>query len=66
MAKNDPGNPSLARDAQDVNPIVRSSAGGESHIGRGGAANTARNDEELNSQGGLKGVVEKVKDVFKK
>ena len=35
MAKNDPTNPALAREAQDVAPAVRRESHGEQHYGRG-------------------------------
>ncbi|MCJ1366663.1 hypothetical protein MMC16_005793 [Acarospora aff. strigata] len=46
MAKNDPTNPAIARERQDVASLPRRMSEGESHFGRGGAANTIRPSAE--------------------
>ncbi|KAI9814772.1 MAG: hypothetical protein M1827_003038 [Pycnora praestabilis] len=46
MAKNDPLNPELARESQDVNGLPRRQSEAETHFGRGGAANTVKPSEE--------------------
>ncbi|KAL9117939.1 MAG: hypothetical protein Q9187_005520 [Circinaria calcarea] len=42
MAKNDPYNPQLARESQDVGPAPRRLSMGDTHVGRGGVANITR------------------------
>jgi hypothetical protein len=47
IAKNDPNAPEIARAAQDVAAVHASAQNGAVHIGRGGAANTAKPGETL-------------------
>jgi len=46
MAKNNPNHPELARKLQDVGPDIYHVSEGESHFGRGGAANTIKMSAE--------------------
>jgi len=46
MAKNDPANPQLARESQDVEAPPRHEFLGDAHFGRGGAANVIKPTEE--------------------
>jgi len=47
IAKNDPSHPEIARAAQDVAAVKIKEDHGPVHIGRGGAANTAKQGEVL-------------------
>jgi len=47
MANNDPTNPELARQSQDVKAPPLREHEGPHHVGRGGAANYAKGDDQV-------------------
>lgn len=57
IATNDPNAPEVARAAQDVAAVQARESQGTVHIGRGGAANTAKPGEILREGDHKKGVV---------
>ncbi|KAI9832408.1 MAG: hypothetical protein M1819_004397 [Sarea resinae] len=46
MAKNDPENPRIARESQDVEGVPMRDSTGDVHFGRGGAANVIKPPED--------------------